>query len=109
MLLKEVLRGIEYKGNEIPSIDIKNVTANLNLINENTLFVFIEGINFDTKRILKDIVSKKPGIIISETPLYETKSIPIIYVNNIRKAYSYSFMIPGTIKSKDQPIIRRSR
>lgn len=87
MLISEILNGIEYKS-IINDIDIKKVTSRLNLIEENTLFVFIIGIKFDTRKIIKDIISKKPSVIVTDVDLPEIQTIDVIKVSNVRYAYS---------------------
>jgi len=89
MILSELLFGIEYSNKEVPNIEIETVTAKQNEITNNTLFIFLKGIKFNTLTILSEIVEKKPAVIISDTNLQKTADIPIIYVKNARMAYSY--------------------
>lgn len=90
MLLSQVLKNVECTQNEIPIIEVENITANINHINRNTLFVFFIGIKFDTRKIINYIISKRPAIIVSDKFLNVSTEIPIVYVKNARKAYSYA-------------------
>ena len=48
MILSELLFGIEYSNKEVPNIEIETVTAKQNEITNNTLFIFLKGIKFNT-------------------------------------------------------------
>ena len=87
MLISEILNTIEYKST-IKDIDIKRVTSRPDLIEKDTLFVFIMGINFDTRKIIKDIISKEPSVIVADVDLPQFHNIAVIKVSNARYAYA---------------------
>ena len=90
MLLSEILRGIVHFEKNIPQLDIKRITKDSALIEKNTLFVFLKGLKFDTKKIIYDVIEKSPSAIISDTELSEVRDIPVLHVKNARKAYAYA-------------------
>ena len=88
MLLSELLRGIDCKTAHIPDIEIENITAKTELINNNTLFILYKGLKCDTDTRLNDIIDKKPAAIISDRAIKGNFKIPTILVDNARIAYS---------------------
>jgi len=90
MLLSKVLSGIELLEDKLPFMEIENVTANTALIGKKTLFFLLRGKSFDREKILADIILKKPAAIIADTKEKGISDLPIIYVKNVRKAYSHA-------------------
>lgn len=87
MLLSEILKGIDFE-NTIKDRDIEKITSKPDLIQKDTLFVFIIGINFDTRKIINDIVLKKPSAIVTDIEFPENTNIDIIKVQNARYTYA---------------------
>ena len=56
MKLSEILTNIPHETNLMTDkIEIENVTTKTEQINEQTLFIVISGINFDTGKIINNI------------------------------------------------------
>ena len=88
MLLSEILREINYEKTDIQDLEIDNVTAKTDLINERTLFILYKGINSDKDTVIQDIAKKNPAAIISDQNIKNDVCVPIISVDNARIAYT---------------------
>ena len=67
MRLSELLSGIECNINaKNYNVEIENVTTKVDKINSKTLFIIIDGINFDTSQIIPDILNKCPAAILCD-------------------------------------------
>lgn len=89
MKLTDLISGESYvTADKIENIDIQNVTTNTSYIEKNTLFVIIQGINFDTGKIINDIIKKHPSAIICDKDWGIKTDIPIITVDNARRTLS---------------------
>lgn len=68
----------------LPNPDIENVTSNINNIFQSTLFVLYRGINFDTQRIINNILQRRPAAIVCEKQIELNTDIPVIRVRSAR-------------------------
>ena len=90
MKVSMLLSKEEYECSEnIGDIEIKSVTTNVNLIAKDTLFVLLKGINFDTEKIIEYILAKRPSVIVCDKDRIISTDIPLIRVENARRALSY--------------------
>lgn len=85
MKLCELLYKNEYSCDcHVEDMDIENVTSNVNNISEETLFVLLKGIKFDTGKIIDYIASRHPRAIICDEDREIEVSVPLIRVKNAR-------------------------
>lgn len=95
MKAENLLKNVEIKGvknanlNEIYNLNISNVIDNFNNVgnNKNLCFVCINGFNFDSHILVKNLNINNVSLIISEKEL-ET-NIPYVIVKNSRSALSF--------------------
>ena len=86
MELSKLLEREEYTTNHtLKGIEIKKLTANVNEITKNTLFVLVKGINFDTGKIIEYVLQKHPAALICDNDRKINAKIPVIFVENARK------------------------
>lgn len=81
----EILEYVNIKNEDIKNIDIKNICDNTNNVKElnNSLFVCIEGFNFDSHLKVNELVEFGVKFLVC-TKKVESK-IPYVIVNNTRK------------------------
>ena len=90
MNLKDILDGIEYEcRGELDGIQVESVTCDKNKIGQNTLFVLVKGINFDTEKIIEYIIAKRPCAIVCDRDRKIDCDIPTIRVDDSRRALAY--------------------
>lgn len=69
-----------------------HLTARMEDITPKTLFFLTEGTEYDKRKLLPFIFAKKPlAIVISTKIEAQDTQIPLIYVENVRKAYAMAF------------------
>ena len=103
MLLSDVLKGIKCDCSEIPEMDVENITAKVNLIKEKTLFVLYKSINSNNDTRIEELLKMRPCAILTDRKTEVKTSIPIIYTENARMAYSYAMYNFCKINPKQQP------
>ena len=91
MKLNKLIYENECDSEEIPEIDIKNITTNQNEIDDETLFVFINSIKFDVRKIITYVKSKRPAVIICDLELEIDTDIPLFRVEDTRKILPYLY------------------
>ncbi len=90
MKLSELLSDIEHESSvDTQIIEIENVTTKIGEINNNTLFVIINGINFDTGKIIDNIIKNNPAVLVCDRDWGIDASYPIIRVKNSRCALAH--------------------
>ena len=90
MKLSDVLFKNEYKcDTDVSDLEFESITSDINQLNENCLFVFTRGVNHDKTKQLEYAIEKQPRAIVCDISLNVNASIPIIVVDNARKALSY--------------------
>ncbi len=87
MLLSELLYGIDLYSESIPNVDIKKVTAKINMIEKECLFILLKRIN--SSNVIKNIKEKAPSVIITDLEDNFEWKIPIVRVKNARLAYAH--------------------
>ena len=90
MKVSELISKDEYEcAVNVSNKEIKRVTSNVNLIEKDTLFVLLKGINFDTEKIIEYILAKKPAVIVCDKDRTVKTDIPVLKVENARLALAY--------------------
>lgn len=91
MKLCDLICENEYFSASRPSeLTVEHITSNAAEIKENTVFVLLPGVRFDTSRILSFVLAKRPCALICEAlPDYPTEEIPILFVKNARRTLSF--------------------
>lgn len=91
MKLCELIYESEYFSVSDPSdLTIEHITSEPREIREDSAFVLLPGVRFDTSRIVSFAVAKHPRVIICEAlPDYPTEKIPILFVKNARRTLSF--------------------
>lgn len=91
MLLKEVLKGIDFTlicGENIDKININSVYSNHEKDSENGLFVCISGLNFDGHNYVNNL--QKTKVIITQKDIQiNNKNQIVLKVNDTRKVLAY--------------------
>lgn len=88
MKLYELISDIaaeEVSGDTI--IDIKSISIDSKKVSKGDLFICIDGTRVDGHRYISQAIARGASAIVCSKPV-EVKSIPVIRVNNTRKAYS---------------------
>ena len=90
MLLKEILKGIDFtvvQGENIDKINIENIYSNHKQDAENGLFVCIAGLNFDGHNYVNDL--KKTRVIIIQNDIkINNKNQIVLKVKDTRKTFA---------------------
>ena len=70
---------------------VGTLSASTEHINGETLFFLTEGVNYEKKRLLPFILAKKPLAIVASEKVTEKTDVPILYTDNVRKAYAEAY------------------
>ena len=87
MNIKNILDGIDYNGN-IKDIAINSISYDSRKINRGSLFVAIQGNNFNGHDYIDEAINKGAIAIITQNGLKNNYNTPTITVENTRKALS---------------------
>ena len=69
-----------------------HMTARMEEITPKTLFFLTEGTEYDKRKLIPFILAKKPlAIVISTEIKAQDTQVPLIYVDNVRRAYAMAF------------------
>ena len=88
MKLSKLLFGVDLLDNYIPDTEIDRVTAKVDLIDEDTLFILFDAIRYDTKKVIDSVFSKNPRVVITDLILDPPSSLTVIRVKDARRAYA---------------------
>lgn len=91
MKLSDLIFDSEYYSTyDISDIEVTRVTSDTSEIGDDTAFVLLPGVRFDTGKLIAFIVAKRPRAILCESlPDYPTDNIPILFVKNARRILSF--------------------
>ena len=87
------MRISELLQNQQIPCEVKNqvplhLSSRIDDIEKNTLFFLTEGISYDKQRLLPFILAKRPMAIVTSASIKADTNIPIIYTENVRRAYA---------------------
>lgn len=93
MNLCEIIYTNEYTCDRpIKNSEIEKVTTSSENINDKTLFVVIQSINFDVNKIIEYVISKKPAAIVCNKTLnVESEDIQILKAENTRSLLPFIY------------------
>ena len=91
MNLKDIIYEDECNEKEIPDIEITKITTDQNDIDGTTLFVFVNSIKFDIRKIISYVISKRPAAIICEETSEISTDIPTLKVTSSRRILPYLY------------------
>ena len=88
MKLDKLLKNLDYKGEIDLSIEVEKISYDSRKIDKNSCFIAFCGIKTDGHNYIKDVIEKKPKLIIVDNDEYMNEYEFIIKVENSRKALS---------------------
>ena len=88
MKLDKLLKNLDYFGDIDLNIDIQKISYDSRKVDKNSCFVAFSGFNNDGHKFIKDVVPKKPKLIIVDNNNYFDHYDFTIKVDNSRKALS---------------------
>jgi len=84
-----LLKGLSYKNVDIPNnIDIENIAYDSRKVKNNSCFIAIRGREFDGHNFISEAIDKGANIIVAEQDYLEPVDVPVVIVENSRKALS---------------------
>ena len=87
-LLLEILRPLGIDESKIPKVFINGLSVNSNSISQGDLFIAIQGTNENGHSYITDAINSGAAAVITDKSYTENTEIPIIKVENSRKALS---------------------
>ena len=88
MLLSKILKNVDLYDTDIPRVNVEKITAKLEFVDKNTLFILLKKEKNDIEKIIKSLTKSEPAAIVTEAELVLNETIPVIRVKNARKAYA---------------------
>ena len=89
MKLVDLLKGVVcLDSDRLGSLKIENLTYDSRKVKEGSCFVAIRGENFDGHEFISEAIDRGANLIISENKYHNQAEIPVIVVDNSRKALS---------------------
>ena len=88
MKLLDVVNGMEYKILGQVDLDIVTIEIDSRKVVKNSMFICLEGENFDGNDFILDAVTKGASVIVTENENFKSNDATVVYVKNTRKAYS---------------------
>lgn len=91
MKLTDLIFEEEFRSDsDISDIEVENVTSDTSAVGENSAFVLLPGVHFDTRKIVAFVMAKHPKAILCESLADRAdEKIPVLLVKNARKTLSF--------------------
>ncbi len=88
MKLLDIVNGMEYKIIGKIELDIVTIEIDSRKVDKNTMFICLEGENFDGNDFIFDAIRSGASVIVTENENFRCKDVTVVYVKDTRKAYS---------------------
>ena len=88
MKLIDLLNGINYAGNDIPNIEVTNISYDSRKVVKGGLFIAVNGYKEDGHKYIPEAIDKGASIAIVNNKNIYKYNIPMIRVKDTREAMS---------------------
>ncbi len=88
MKLKKMLNGVDCDLTRIPDLDVKHISYDSRTVTNGSLFIAINGYKDDGHKFIPDAVKKGASAVIADCIKMPDCNVPVISVDNTRKAMS---------------------